>query len=60
MIGRQIVFLPDEAVEHMGVIGHVIEEFGGGEPVALQHHFRFEMGHFQSPFPCLAGPVCAH
>jgi hypothetical protein len=39
--GRKIEFLPDEALQYPGVIGHVVKDFGGGHAsaVKLPGHF---------------------
>jgi hypothetical protein len=34
--GRVVEFLPDETLQDAGVIGHVIQDFGGCHPPALQ------------------------
>src|SRR5690606_31596591 len=38
-VGRKIVVLPDVALQEGGMIGHAIEDLGGRQAVALQHHF---------------------
>src|SRR5690606_22602790 len=49
---RQIVVLPDIALQDMGVVGHVIEYFGRGEAVAPEHHFHFSVtAHSGYPAP---------
>src|SRR6056297_189803 len=49
MVGGEVVILPQIAVEHVLVIGHPVEEFRRGQPVALQHHFRLGHLHVSAP-----------
>ena len=49
MIGRDIVILSEIAVEHVAVIGHPVEEFRRGQPVAFQQEFGFRDLHFSAP-----------
>ena len=37
-VRRQIVVLPDEAVDHIPLIRNPVEQFGRGQPIALQHY----------------------
>src|SRR6056297_2757402 len=54
MVRRQIIILPDKAVEHVNVVGHTIEKFRGGQPISFEHHLRFRhsgfFGHCPAPF----------
>jgi hypothetical protein len=36
----QIEFLPDEALQDFGVIGHVIKDLGRGQPVSAQTQLK--------------------
>ena len=40
--------LPDESVQDMRVIGHVVEELGGRQTIALQHQFGLGRLHLFS------------
>ena len=44
-VRRQIVVLPDEAVDHIPLIRTPAERFGRGQPLALQHHFGLFSTH---------------
>lgn len=44
-VRRQIVVLPDEAVDHIPPIRTPAERFGRGQPLALQHHFGLFSTH---------------
>ena len=50
MIGRQIVFLPDETVQNTALIGHPVIELGGGQAIALEHQLGFTHIHAQTSF----------
>src|SRR5690349_2363774 len=34
--GRQIQVLPDEALQHVLVVGHPVEDFGGGDAIMVE------------------------
>jgi len=54
MVRRQIILLPDEGIEHMGIVRHPVEHFSGCQPVAFEHHFGFghlHLGDFVSYIP---------
>ena len=37
-LGRHVVLLPQEALQHARMIGHPIEDLGGRQPIALELH----------------------
>ena len=41
IIWTDVVVLPDVAVEHVLVVGHLVAEFCSSEPVAFEHQFCF-------------------
>jgi hypothetical protein len=45
VIRRQIILLPDEAVENIAIIRHTVVKLGRGQPIALQHQFRLASRH---------------
>ncbi len=45
----QIEFLPDEALQDFGMIGHVIKDFGRGQPISAQT--QLETTHCKAPSP---------
>jgi hypothetical protein len=44
-VRRQIVVLPDEAVDHIPLIRTPAEQVGPGQPLALQHHLGLFSTH---------------
>jgi hypothetical protein len=40
-VRRQIVLLPDEFLQQRLMVRHPIEDFGGGQSIALEPHFHF-------------------
>jgi hypothetical protein len=45
IIRRQIIFLPDEAVENITIIRHPVIKLGSGQTIALQHQFNLGSLH---------------
>src|SRR3546814_12018328 len=40
-VGRAVEMLPDEALQQVGVVGHVIENLGSGQPIARKLASQF-------------------
>lgn len=45
MVGRDILVLPSERIQHALKVRHPIEKLSGRQPVSRQHQFRFRWSH---------------
>src|SRR5690606_38851067 len=48
---RDIEVMPQEGLQQMGVVRHVIEDLRGGQPVPLEHQFGLGMVTHGGRFP---------
>src|ERR1700733_7467753 len=48
-VWMQVVMLPDEVLQDIGVIGHAIKDVGGGQPKPLELAAEVGSGHAGSP-----------